>query len=178
MHMMKTGISRRGLLVTTGASVIALSIVPGGMIIGAGEAWSQTAKALKPETFAALIQMGRDIYPHDSLGDEFYAKAIKVHDDAAAKDEAAKAMFEDGVAALDQAAMKAEGVIYRLINWEDDRVALLKEIETGGFFQKVRGDLVSGLYNNHDVWNRFGYEGESYSKGGYLERGFDDIDWL
>ncbi len=57
-------------------------------------------------------------------------------------------------------------------------MALLKDIETGDFFQKVRGDLVSGLYNNPEVWKRFGYEGESYSEGGYLERGFNDIDWL
>ena len=24
----------------------------------------------------------------------------------------------------------------------------------------------------------FGYEGESYSHGGYIDRGFNDIDWL
>ena len=28
------------------------------------------------------------------------------------------------------------------------------------------------------LWPLFGYEGESYSKGGYLEHGFNDIDWL
>jgi hypothetical protein len=28
------------------------------------------------------------------------------------------------------------------------------------------------------VWPIFGYEGESYSKGGYIKRGFDDIDWI
>jgi hypothetical protein len=24
----------------------------------------------------------------------------------------------------------------------------------------------------------FGYEGESYTKGGYINRGFDDITWI
>jgi hypothetical protein len=61
---------------------------------------------------------------------------------------------------------------------EGDRLALLKNIETSGFFQKVRGNLVTGIYNNKGVWPIFGYEGESASKGGYIDRGFNDLDWL
>ena len=61
---------------------------------------------------------------------------------------------------------------------EADRVALLKASEATPFFQKVRGNLVTGLYNNKEVWPIFGYEGESASKGGYINRGFNDIDWL
>ncbi len=34
------------------------------------------------------------------------------------------------------------------------------------------------LYNQQEVWAILGYEGESASKGGYINRGFDDIDWL
>ncbi len=56
-------------------------------------------------------------------------------------------------------------------------MALLRDIETTPFFQLVHGSLVTGLYNNPDIWPIFGYEGESASKGGYLYRGFDDIDW-
>ena len=58
------------------------------------------------------------------------------------------------------------------------RVAILRDIETTPFFQAVRGDLVVSLYNQKEIWPIFGYEGESYSKGGYIERGFDDITWL
>ncbi len=67
---------------------------------------------------------------------------------------------------------------YARVGWEIDRAALLKAIESSGFFQKVRGGLVVGIYNNPDVWAILGYEGESASKGGYISRGFDDIDWL
>ena len=72
----------------------------------------------------------------------------------------------------------AHGMPYTDVGWEADRVAILKEIEGDAFFQKIRGDLVTGIYNNKDVWAKLGYEGESFSKGGYLERGFDDISWL
>jgi hypothetical protein len=51
-------------------------------------------------------------------------------------------------------------------------------MDSGAFFQKIRGGLVTGLYNQKAVWPLFGYEGESFSQGGYLERGFDDISWI
>ena len=34
------------------------------------------------------------------------------------------------------------------------------------------------LYNNPQVWQAFGYEGEAFEYGGYIERGFDDLGWL
>ena len=46
------------------------------------------------------------------------------------------------------------------------------------FFQTVRSGLVTGLYNNKALWPLFGYEGSSWQKGGYVDRGFADIDWL
>jgi hypothetical protein len=55
---------------------------------------------------------------------------------------------------------------------------VLRGIEGKPFFEAVRSDLVVSLYNQPDIWPIFGYEGESYSKGGYIRRGFDDIDWI
>jgi hypothetical protein len=46
------------------------------------------------------------------------------------------------------------------------------------FFNKVRSDLIVSFYNQPDIWHRFGYEGSSFEYGGYLHRGFDDINWL
>ncbi len=63
-------------------------------------------------------------------------------------------------------------------DWERDRVVILRSMEDSPFFQTVRGGLVTGLYNQKAVWPLFGYEGESYSKGGYIDRGFDDINWI
>jgi hypothetical protein len=69
-------------------------------------------------------------------------------------------------------------VSYATTPWEEERVRVLREIEKTVFFQTIRAGLVTGLYNQKEVWPLFGYEGESYSQGGYLHRGFDDIDWL
>ena len=46
----------------------------------------------------------------------------------------------------------------------------LKQIETTPFFQTVRGELVTGIYNNPAVWRHFGYEGASAAYGGYYRR--------
>ncbi len=171
-------VSRREVLGAGTASLVALTVMPGGVIIGADNAWAASAKALKPETFATLVQMSRDVYPHDRLADRFYAKAVAGFDDAAAKSADDKALFEDGVTGLNAAATSAHGFAYSRVGWEADRVAILRGMETSPFFQKVRGSLVTGIYNNPEVWPLFGYEGESASHGGYIARGFDDIDWL
>src|SRR5208337_2148785 len=64
------------------------------------------------------------------------------------------------------------------LGWEADRVDLLKGQSANPMFETIRSGLVASLYNQPDVWPIFGYEGESFSKGGYIHRGFDDITWL
>lgn len=168
-------LSRRDLLKSFGAAAV---VVSSGVLVHPGEGWAVEATALKPETMRTLVKMARDVYPHDQVPDRFYAVAMKSFDTQAASDAAFKAMVEDGVIALDTLANARQGVAYVDVGWEADRVALLREIEDGTFFQKVRGNLVTGLYNNEEVWPIFGYEGESAGKGGYIDRGFDDIAWL
>ena len=62
-------------------------------------------------------------------------------------------------------------------DWSD-RVAFLRGIEQTDFFQKIRGDLIVSLYNQKELWPKFGYEGSSAEHGGYINRGFADINWL
>ena len=69
-------------------------------------------------------------------------------------------------------------VAYAQVPWEADRVVLLQGIEQTDFFKKVRSDLVVSLYNQEELWPKFGYEGSSAEHGGYIKRGFNDIDWL
>jgi len=152
--------------------------VSGNAIIHPIEAWGLEATAIKPETMLSLIKIARDIYPHDRLADKFYAIAVKGYDASAAKNPKVLAMINDGVGGLDQAAKKAHGAGYASVGWEADRVKLLTAIEATPFFQTIRGGLVTGLYNQKELWPLFGYEGESASKGGYIHRGFNDLAWL
>src|SRR4051794_2178542 len=94
-------LSRRSLI--KGASAAAF-VISTGAIINPLEAWGLEVKALKPETMQTLIQMARDIYPHDRIADRFYAVALKEYDEKSATDTALKAQIEDGIAKLDQLA--------------------------------------------------------------------------
>ena len=148
-------------------------MVGAGFVTSQDAAWATEVVALTPETMATLVQMARDIYPHDHVPTEFYVIAVKGYDTAEAAAE-----IEAGVTALNAAAQGQGHASYLAMGWERDRVAVLRGMEQSAFFQKIRGGLVTGLYNQKAVWPLFGYEGESFSQGGYIDRGFDDIAWL
>src|SRR4030081_1087556 len=158
-------LDRRQFLAGGGTAPI---IISGAAVIHTDEAWGLEVKNLKPETMRTLIKTARDIYPHDRLADRFYAVAMKGYDEKAGSDAATRPMLETGVSTLDELARKKHGVAYADVDWEAERVALLRQIENDKFFQTVRGGLVVSLYNQKEVWPAFGYEGESASKGGYI----------
>ncbi len=165
-------LTRRALLQQTVAAG-AIAVAGTGFIAAPDAAWALEVSNVTEHQMATLLQMARDIYPHDKVGDEYYAIAVKGYDSEDSKDMVAK-----GVAKLDKLAKAAGYPSYLETKWEDNRVALLNKIEDDKFFQTVRGGLVTGLYNQKAIWPIFGYEGESFSKGGYIKNGFDDIAWL
>ena len=171
----RNGVDRRRFLAGVGTAALVIS---GAAVIHPQEAWGLEVKHLKPETMRTLIKMARDIYPHDRVADRFYAIAMKSYDEKAGTDPAAKASAEAGVAALDALAKAKHGTPYAEVGWEAERVELLRQMQGDAFFQGVRGGLIVSLYNNKEIWPLFGYEGESASKGGYIQRGFNDIAWL
>mgnify|MGYP001796270225 FL=1 len=166
------GLPRRQLL-SRATAAGASFVVGAGFMAAPNGARAKPTTTLKPETMASLVQMARDIYPHDQVADEYYAIAVWGYDTA----EAAEGI-EAGIAALDAMAQGKGHASYLAMGWERDRVDILRAMEDNPFFQQIRGGLVTGLYNQKAVWPLFGYEGASYEFGGYIDRGFDDINWL
>ena len=66
--------------------------------------------------------------------------------------------------------------------WEaagaERQLAALRAGQQEAWFGFFRESTIESLYRNPVVWRLVGYEGSSIEYGGYLERGFDDIDWL
>jgi len=168
----KQTLTRRDLLKQSFA-LGAIVVVGSGFIAAPNAAWAMGVQHISEHEMATLLQMARDIYPHDSVGDEYYAVAVKGYDSVDKKE-----MVAASVAKLDATAKASGSPSYVETKWEVNRVALLRKMESDGFFQTVRGGLITGLYNQKAVWPIFGYEGESFSKGGYIDRGFNDINWL
>jgi hypothetical protein len=132
-------------------------------------AWAVELRVLSSAEGAALLAMIRTIAPHDTLDDAAYALVVNAVDVDAADSAEARTDLRAGIASL--------GDGFALMP-EDARAVLLKGIESGAFFQSVRTRTLMTLYSNPIAWAHFGYEGESFSKGGYLLRGFNDLKWL
>ena len=116
-----------------------------------------------------LLRMIRVAYPHPSFPDAPYERTAKAVQEASLTD----AVLPEGLDDLDA---RADGDFLAL----DDAAAtaVLEQIDTGDFFRRVHATTVVALYDDHEVWDLLGYKGSSYEKGGYLHRGFDDLDWL
>jgi hypothetical protein len=127
--------------------------------------------ALDSRTMATIIAIARTLYPHDALPDSVYARVGETLADAAREDAGAARTIETGVADLNQGRPFAELS-------EDDRVAAMRAIEGSDFFELVRSTAVTEVYSDERTYQLLGYEGPSFDKGGYLHRGFNDLDWL
>lgn len=121
----------------------------------------------------ALLQMARRLFPHGALGDAIYLDALKPLQAKLAADPKFAEALQAGCYALD---------LYAGGDWlgadREIQIAALKSIETSPVFQKVQNAVRVELYDNPAVWRLLGFEGSSVEFGGYIDRGFDDIDWL
>jgi hypothetical protein len=174
--MSKSGMNRRQFLQTSGVAVAgtAAAVGSGTLLVAPDGAWAMTLQSLDEHTAKTLLAMSREIYPHDRVGDVHYAKVVEGLDGKAAQDKGLGKLLTEGVAALDQ----TMGGVKWLHLSAGYKLQALRAIESTPFFQTVRGELVTGLYNNPAVWRLFGYEGASAEFGGYIGRGFDDLGWL
>ena len=111
------------------------------------------------------------MYPHDRLPDEVYARVADRLVEAAEGDPATARTIEEGVAALNDDRPFAE-------QSADLQLEVLQGIEHTEFFELVRSTAVVEVYTDERTWELVGYEGPSFDKGGYIDRGFNDLDWL
>lgn len=127
-----------------------------------------------------LVRLLRAAYPHPRFPDGPYERTADEILSQVTESVWHRMVLVQGLASLDAKAAQSTGQSGSSFADLDDAAAysLLKEIEGAQFFAFIRGVTVVTLYNDHEVWDLLGYEGESFSKGGYVDRGFDDLDWL
>jgi hypothetical protein len=160
--------SRRDFLKTSATTAAAT----GGLSVASGLIFTDAIAATGNHYDKTLFRIARDIYPHEMLEDKFYAQPL-----VAIKETDAD-LLKQGVNDLDAIAIERIGKKFVDIPEEPDRVRLLRSIEETPFFSKMKLTMMMGIYNNPEVWPFFGYEGSSWEKGGYLNRGFNDLKWL
>lgn len=163
-------LSRRELLKTT-RGLLTGSIVAGSplALIAPARNWAVDLTTLSSAEGAALMSVARTIAPHDKLDDAAYALVVRAIDEDASKDAGARKTIQEGLAELGPDFSAAP---------ESGRVEALKKVESSAFFQRMRLKTLQLLYASPFAYAYFGYEGEAFSKGGYVLRGFNDLRWL
>ncbi len=159
---MKT--TRRRVLLGSASAVMAVSVSTGAF----------AAFALDPGQDEAsrqlLARVVRVAFPHANFPDSAYLRTADAVLAAANGTPAQKLDFAAALYDLEQSGFADL----------DDASALahLQSIEDAPFFRLTRATTVVTLYDDPEVWAVLGYEGPSFDKGGYINRGFNDLDWL
>lgn len=160
---------RRQFLQATGMLTGVLAAGGALSLIAPARAWAVDLNAFGSAEGSALMAVARTLAPHDTLEDAAYALVIKAIDGVAAADAGNLAMLREGLARLGPAFATAP---------EAERVKALAAMQDSGFFKYLRAQTLMNLYASPLAYAHFGYEGEVFSKGGYLLRGFNDLRWL
>lgn len=158
-----------------GSGILMGTLASGTLLAGLAPslAWALELKKLDAAQGATLIALGRTLYPHDKLPDAVYALLVKDLDAKAAASSDTAKQLADGIAWLNKLAggnfAKASAA---------QRLEMVRSMEGTTFFNTVRGQCITSLYDNDMAYAALGYPGASWDKGGYISRGFQDLKWL
>src|SRR5215471_1532364 len=132
--------SRRDFLSTT--SLVAMGLATGGsMILAPDFAWALSTKAIDAHAAQTLLVMARQLFPHDRLGDQYYAAVVEAVDKQAASDPALRNLVVGGVARLDS----TRGIAFVQLS-NGARNAVLKSMDGSEFFTAMRTATINNLY--------------------------------
>lgn len=131
------------------------------------------ADLLPADAEATVTRVLRVAYPHPSFPDGPYERTAATILTGVRANLRLTAEFAQGLRDLDAAAGG------RFADLSDgDALPVLEAIADAGFFASIRATAITTLYDDREVWELLGYQGASFDQGGYLTRGFDDLDWL
>jgi hypothetical protein len=117
-----------------------------------------------------LTTLVRRMFPHDGFPDGPYERCAAAILKAGEEDARIAAQLAQGV---------REREARRFADLDADAaLAYLRDISGTVFFETVRGKFILTFYDDREVWGLLGYEIDSFAQGGYLNRGFADLDWL
>jgi hypothetical protein len=129
--------------------------------------------AVTDDARPVLVRILRVMFPHSTFPDGPYERtAEKVIEAANASTWTSMSLLQ-GLKTLDSVSGDA------FLDLDDaDALKVLRHVERTEFFGLIRRTAVVALYDDAEVWEALGYEGPSYDQGGYIHRGFNDLDWL
>ncbi|MDH4126417.1 MAG: hypothetical protein OEW64_12370 [Gammaproteobacteria bacterium] len=158
---------------TTRRRFLAASLVFSSIAVAA-ETWLRGAAAWAgTRDPATLARFGRLLFPLDGLADAVYVQVM---------DRVLMSLVSmqpgDDVLMITEQSLNSQ----QAGNWFDlDAAAQIRAIENiqhEAHFAAVLSAVRDTFYNDPAVWAHMRYPGSSKEFGGYVQRGFDDINWL
>lgn len=145
----------------------------GGVGVRLAKAQSPENSLFTAEEESSLERISYLLFPYPDLGRDVYGKCVAVIVAAVSGRPDAIALVRAGLEKLDSLAGGSWIGLH-----EEEQISLLQEVEGDEFFSLVYLTSLNRIYTDKSVWNNIGYEGSSLEFGGYLNRGFNDINWL
>ncbi len=140
----------------------------------AAEPSHDAAPSLLPaDALARLVRVIKVAFPHRGFPDGPYERTAEHIIATASSSLFQTAQLGQGLVSLDALRERPFADLE-----PEEALAVLQQVQHTPFFQLVRSTTVVFMYSDREVWAVLGYEGESSDKGGYVDRGFDDLDWL
>ena len=164
-------LTRRVFLTNTTGAIVG-SWFSFGWLSKSGSAFAADTKSLSSAEAGTMLALARTMFPHDRLDDKHYQRVVTGIDGDMAANAGLAKEIKEGLAKLESGAGGKFAA-----QKEDARTKAVKAMEGTPFFDSVKGKVPGYLYTP-ETWAIFGYEGSSWEKGGYIKRGFDDINWL
>jgi hypothetical protein len=125
------------------------------------------------EVEPTLLRMLHVMLPHHRVPDDPYLRSRSVLMSEAVVDRRLHGLLLQGACDLDALG----GAPFVELN-DADATTVLERIEPTVFFRRVREIVCRAFYDDAEVRGLLGYEGPAVQLGGYINRGFDDLDWL
>ena len=113
------------------------------------------------------------LFPHDELPSDVYNELAVSLAIRAERNKAIFILIQSGIQSLDKLHNSLWVDLLR-----EQQLDQLQQIEDTEFLQYMRNATIEFLYRDPRVWEKLEYAGPSIDFGGYINHGFNDIDWL
>jgi hypothetical protein len=133
------------------------------------QVWAETDADMP----AVMVKFARRLFPHEGMADRVYGEVVGQVLATTASNPATAGLVDGATRVLDSAASGS---------WIDlgeaEQLEVLRATENDPMVVGLRETVRFVFYENESVWKHIEYPGSSKEYGGYINRGFDDIDWL
>lgn len=167
--MSRLGISRRQLCTT----VATLPILASTLLSCSQDATTTHPVAESSNELRALQQFIEHLFPLEKVAVDMKQEiAVELYEQAKT-DVSLKELLTNAQRGLDDA-VNGDWISTELT----EQISVMKTVENDPWFIAIRFRAQGLFFANEGVGAAIGYQGPSIYDGGYINRGFDDIDWL